>query len=91
MYLGDIRFDAAARKIIKEIDGVDYLDGHRFISKYDDVAVKVTELSTGCKTALNIYSFPEKIFYIGESGDNAKQTILGFSEGNAFVDYFFIP
>ena len=78
--------------IIKQIDGVRYAGNNRFYSKFEKgVRVSITELSTGCKTALNIEHFPNKIFYIGDCGENAKRVIFSFLEGNAFIDNYFIP
>lgn len=43
-------------KIMKDIDDVEYASDLRFFSKYNkNLAVSLTELSTGCKTAINIY------------------------------------
>lgn len=90
--LDNIKFDTHAQVIMKEIDGVKYSGGNRFYSKFNkETQVSVTELSTGCKTALNIYLFPNRIFYVGECGSNALDIILGMKNGSIFVTDFFIP
>lgn len=80
------------RKIIKNIDGVEYADDLRFFSKFKkNVQVDITELSTGCKTAINIYSFPDKIFNLAECGNNALEIIFNFKQGNGYVQYYIHP
>lgn len=80
------------RKIIKNIDGVEYADDLRFFSKFKkNVQVDITELSTGCKTAINIYSFPDKIFNLAECGNNALEIIFNFKKGNGYVQYYIHP
>lgn len=92
LHLSDIKFDSTVLKLIKNIDGVDYAGKHAVYSKYHKGAVvRVEELSTGCKTAINVYSFPQKVFYAGECGDNALYEIYGFNRGNVFMNYFSIP
>ncbi len=90
LHLGDVDFTSPnVVNLIKEIDGVSYVDNHRITSKFDKKAqIRVEELSTGCKTALNICSHIDKIFYIGECGENALTEIFKLKEGKAFLTYF---
>ena len=86
------KIDEAGKKIIKRIDDVEYAGNNSFYSKFEkNIEVSITELSTGCKTALNIYYYPDVIFYIGSCGKNAKRVILSYPEGNIFINNYFIP
>lgn len=76
-------------KIMKDIDDVEYASDLRFFSKYNkNLAVSLTELSTGCKTAINIYTFQNELFTIAECGNNALNTIFRFKSGNVYMDYY---
>lgn len=81
--------DSNIRKIMKDIDNVDYAGDLMFYSKYNKrLAVSLTELSTGCKTAINVYAFPDELFTLAECGDNALNIIFGFKKGKVYVDYY---
>ena len=91
-YLDNIKFDDNIKKIIKLIDNVEYIGNKRVKSKYvRDIAISVKELSTGCKSVINIASFESKIFSIAECGDNALQVLFNFKRGNAYLPYFILP
>lgn len=80
------------QNIIKSIDHVTYIGNYRILSKFEkNLAIGVKELSTGCKTAINICSFPDKIFSVAECGDNALQTIFSCASGNIHMTAFVIP
>lgn len=97
----DAWFDSNVRKIdfnndiiqiVKLIDEVKYIGDYRFDSKFKPgTAILVNELSTGCKTAINIAAFPDKIFTVAECGDNALQVIFNFKQGNIYLPYFVMP
>lgn len=90
-YHQDIEFDSSINKIIELIDGVKYIGNYRISSKYEkDIALSVRELSTGCKTAINIASF-DKIFSVAECGDNALQVIFTFKRGSIHLPFFVLP
>ena len=92
LYVNKIAFNNNVISIISKIDGVKYIGDYRILSKFQPkTAIRVEELSSGCKTAINVYSFPQNIFYVGECGDNALQVICNYNHGNIFVDDFFIP
>ena len=87
-YYTDYEIDDTAKNIIKSIDNVEYTGNHRFKSKFEkDADIKLTELSTGCKTALNIYFNVDKMFNIAECGNNAFEEILKLDRGNAYLPY----
>lgn len=91
-YLDKIKFNQNIIKIIRVIDKVTYLGNQRVESKFiKDTAISVKELSSGCKTAINIINFTSNIFSVAECGDNALQVIFNFKSGNLYIPYFIIP
>ena len=61
------------------------------IPKYNkNIPVDLTELSTGCKTALNVYSFPNIAFYANVCGKNALNVILKLKSGAIFIDDYIV-
>ena len=82
---------------IKHIDETDYDAATKTIkSKFiPNVSISPKELSTGCKTVLNVMAFPRKIFSLGNCGDNAISELLDLSnvlsEGCAFTKFVLIP
>lgn len=90
---GNIKISQQHIDIIRKIDNVQYDErAGRIKSKFiPDCYIDITELSSGCKTALNVFSFPEHCFYIGECGKNALQEIFNFSKGNIYVKNFVVP
>lgn len=91
-YIEEVEVNDAIRKIIKAIDNVNYAGNKRVISKYEpDVAISMKELSTGCKTAVNIAMFRNMIFSVAECGDNALQVIFNFKQGSIYIPSFIIP
>lgn len=80
------------KRIIQTIDSVKYIGNYRVLSKFEkDTAISVRELSTGCKTAINIASFPSEVFTVAECGDNALQVIFNYKRGKIFMPMFSIP
>lgn len=86
--------DKAIQCIIQAIDGVKYLGDKHIQAKFDlnkGLFVGVDKLSTGCKTALNIYSFNNQIFTLGGCGQNAIDVIFRFKKGKCYMPYFMSP
>lgn len=79
--------DERANAIIRQIDGAKLQGKYRIISGLNGVTLDIDKLSTGCKTALNILYFPEKVFGIHECGDNALDVLFSFEQGNVFCEY----
>lgn len=79
--VGKINIDKNVVSIIKSIENADYLGDFKVKSKYG-IIVDILEISTGCKAAINIYSFPDKFINCIECGDNALHTIFRFNRGN---------
>lgn len=83
------KIDDKAKEIMKNIDDVEYKENHRFCSKFEPNAdIKLDELSTGCKTALNVYFNPNKIFTVAECGTNAIKEILNLPQGNIYFSFY---
>ena len=49
------------------------------------------QLSTGCKTVLNVLYFPDKVFCLKECGNNALEILYSFDKGNVYSEYAMIP
>lgn len=81
------RLDIAAQNMIKKIDGAELREDFRILSGINGELLNIDKLSTGCKTALNIYYFPEKVFSLKECGDNALDMIYSFRSGQVYSDY----
>ena len=90
----DAQFDYDLDKIIvdKNIEDIMFsIDGSRYIpdgngsmrTRYGDL-LKLSYLSTGCKTAINVYNHPNEIVDCSECGNNAFEYILSLKNGNVF-------
>jgi hypothetical protein len=90
---GKIKFDTnpLVSRLIKEIDGVTYMGDYQIKSKFIKGILPVQCLSTGCKTALNVVTFPKTIFSVAECGKNAFTAILQQSNGSIFIPEMMFP
>lgn len=79
--------DHRAEEIIMAIDGTILCEKYKIISKFQNEVLNIDRLSTGCKTALNIFYNQDSIFSIKECGDNAIDVIYAFQEGNIYSEY----
>ncbi len=73
--------------IIYSIDHSKMIDKFTIESRFDGSRLNIDKLSTGCKTALNIFYNQDKVFDIRECGDNAIDEIYSFKKGNIYCDY----
>lgn len=87
---GKIKINQSVKDIMYKIDGLQYTRGLKGISKYGGYEIPLTSLSTGCKTLINICSNRDKIFYIGECGDNVLRRIFALKSGMIGVDNYFV-
>ena len=87
----DTKFNKEQRELIKNIDGVTLVDRFKIKSKYGGYVIPIYKLSTGCKTANNIARYKDKIFFIGECGNNALREIFNMKNGKICINYFFVP
>lgn len=81
------RLDMTAQELIKKIDGAILREDFRILSGINGELLNIDKLSSGCKTALNIYYFPEKVFSLKECGDNALDLIYSYQSGQVFSEY----
>ena len=79
--------DGKAEVIINKIDGAVLQGKYKIISYLNGTTLDIDKLSSGCKTALNILYFPNKVFGIQECGDNALDVIYAFEQGNVYSNY----
>lgn len=79
--------DERAEKVIHQIDQAMLQGKYRILSGFSGVTLDIDKLSSGCKTALNILYFPDKVFGIQECGDNALNVIYSYEQGNAYCEY----
>lgn len=80
-----------SKKIVMNIDGVELTNDFMIVSKFTDGKVDLSKLSTGCKTALNVVSNPDKVFDIFECGLNAITEIYKTGIGNIYTKELILP
>ena len=85
------KLDKLAEKIIMQIDGAKLVSQYKIKSKFNGVTLDIDNLSTGCKTVLNVMYFPKKIFCLKECGDNALDVLYHLEQGSVYSDYAVIP
>ena len=83
--------DNKAEIIIESIDNAKLISRYKIMSRFEDVAVDIDKLSTGCKTVLNVLYNPDKVFNLKECGNNALEIIYGLENGFVFSEYALIP
>lgn len=81
------KLDMTAQDIIGKIDGAILREDFKITSGINGELLNIDKLSSGCKTALNIFYFPEKVFSLKECGDNALDVIYLFESGQVYSDY----
>lgn len=79
------------KQLMQFIDGAAYQSDNKCLSKFNNSIVEITELSTGCKTAINCLLFPDKIFEAAEAGGNALMQILQLKEVSLHFDIWLTP
>ena len=83
--------DKQAEKIIEMIDGSQLISKYKIYSRFDEIALDIDRLSTGCKTVLNVLYYPNKVFCLKECGNNALEILYHFENGHVFSEYALIP
>lgn len=78
------------RKMIEKVEGVTFISETRVISKFNGQPINLNEISTGCKTLINILVNPELPIYVGESGENILREIYRLDEGTLYSPEFLI-
>lgn len=75
--------DDICKRILSVIDKAKYLDENKFTLEEEGYGeINKENLSTGCKTLLNILNNPDKCFNVIECGQNALKLLSEFTEGN---------
>lgn len=78
--------DNTVKRLMKTIDNTEYRDGGYIVAKFSPkMCVSITKLSTGCKTAINVYMHPEVIFNAVECGSKALAEVCKLSEGKIYL------
>ena len=85
------KLDDRAAKYIQMIDGSELISKYKIRSRFEDITLNTDQLSTGCKTVLNVLYFPNKVFCLKECGNNALEILYGSEEGYIYSDYAMIP
>lgn len=85
------KLDEQAAKYIQMIDGSQLVSKYKIRSRFDGSILNTDQLSTGCKTVLNVFYFPNKVFCLKECGNNALEILYGFEQGNVCSEYAMIP
>ena len=85
------QLDGQANPIINAIDGSPLLGRYKLCFRFDGIALGVNQLSTGCKTVLNVLYYPDKVFCLKECGNNALEILYHFETGHVFSEYALIP
>lgn len=83
---GPIKFDKKMCDIVYKIDGAKFIDGNVFKDKFGNT-ISANDLSTGCKTALNVYMDPDRVHCCWECGRNALREICLLDRGNILSLY----
>lgn len=76
--------DKRAGTIIEQIDDSKLLSKYKISSRFNDVAIDIDKLSAGCKTVLNVFYYPDRVFCLKECGNNALEVLYSFDEGNVY-------
>lgn len=76
--------DDTVKHLMKAIDGSEYTSGYTMKTR-EGRTLDMTYLSTGCKTAINVYTRTDCIVLAQECGDNALIEILQLHQGNVIM------
>ena len=92
-HVNGIDFDSnTIRGLISKIDETEYIGNLKIMSKMENTPTNVENLSTGCKTAINVATFQNKIVSLTECGINALEEIFKIEEGKVYIEYpMYIP
>ena len=85
------KLDERAAQFIEKIDDSKLLSKYKIRSRFDDITLNIDRLSTGCKTVLNVFYYPDKVFCLKECGNNALEVLYRFEEGFVYSEYAMIP
>ena len=83
--------DENAVSLIQKIDHSEMISKYRMKSRFSDIALDIDCLSTGCKTILNVFYFPDRVFGLKECGNNALNIFYQLEKGYVYSEYALIP
>lgn len=86
-----VLIDKRAEKFIETIDDAKLIGKYKILSRFDDVAIDIDRLSSGCKTVLNVLYYPDKVFCLKECGNNALEILYHLEKGCVYSEYALIP
>ncbi len=86
-----VLIDKRAEKFIETIDDAKLIGKYKILSRFDDVAIDIDRLSSGCKTVLNVLYYPDKVFCLKECGNNALEILYHLEKGYVYSEYALIP
>lgn len=72
------------KRFVKEIEKGTLIDSYSYIDRFG-YKLYTSELSTGCKAALCVLNFPDKIINLAECGLNARDCIVSFCDLGAVL------
>lgn len=75
----------ADRAAIRMIDGAEVTEDHHIITKYGLGTIR--NLSSGCKTYLNIQKNPDKVISVEECGGNVLTQVFRMDEIRIYMSY----
>lgn len=80
-----------AKEVVKIIDDCILTDESKVISKFTGGELDLSNLSTGCKTVLNVLFNKNKIFNAEECGTNALYYLYKLSNGSIYLKDIVTP
>ena len=86
-----VLIDKRAEKFIETIDDAKLIGKYKILSRFDDVAIDIDRLSSGCKTVLNVLYYPDNVFCLKECGNNALEILYHLEKGYVYSEYALIP
>ena len=89
---GEYAFDTEISKdILWKIDKAKFIKTGLVESNFcDKCAIRIEQLSTGCKTLLNIVNCKDKVFNAIECGDNALELLFESLDGSIIIPGFIL-
>lgn len=79
------------KDIISKVEGIKFITDDMLISRIDNSPISIPDISTGCKTLLNIIYNPDKIVSTVECGNNYSKYIYNLKDGKVYMPFFMIP
>lgn len=82
--IGSFEITDEIAKVIKDIDGSDCIGGARVRTAFGEI-VELNYLSTGCKVAINVLRYPDRVVSCLEAGSNVTRYILHYKTGKVYM------